>query len=161
MRKCANTCILLYIAIWGGRQSYMTLQPLLSEFPYIWGKFYFIFLSVYLGFSVLYSEDFFYLWYKHLFHSCVLICKCLWKHKQKEEKSFEPKTTFINVFLCRPPWGYSGSWAGPSWGPSHSACSSLSSTPRYKYTVKHVLMFVLLIFNALLPILRSVHSAVA
>ncbi len=32
--------------IWGGRQSYMTLQLLHSEFPHIWGKFYFLFISV-------------------------------------------------------------------------------------------------------------------
>ncbi len=31
--------------IWGGRYSYMTLQLLHFEFPYIWGKFYFL-LSV-------------------------------------------------------------------------------------------------------------------
>ncbi len=29
--------------IWGGRQSYMALQLLHSEFPYIWGKFDFLF----------------------------------------------------------------------------------------------------------------------
>jgi hypothetical protein len=29
--------------IWGGRQPYMTLQPIPFEFPYIWGKFYFLF----------------------------------------------------------------------------------------------------------------------
>jgi hypothetical protein len=30
-------------SIWGGRWSFMTLQPLPSEFPYIWVKFYFLF----------------------------------------------------------------------------------------------------------------------
>ncbi len=29
--------------IWGGHSSYMTLQLRHSEFPYIWGKFYFLF----------------------------------------------------------------------------------------------------------------------
>jgi len=38
MRKCANIS-----NIWGGSQSYMTLQLLHSEFPYIWGKSYFLF----------------------------------------------------------------------------------------------------------------------
>ncbi len=38
MRKCANIN-----QIWGVRQSYMTLQPIPSEFPYIWGKFSFLF----------------------------------------------------------------------------------------------------------------------
>ncbi len=30
----------------GSPSSYMTLQPILSEFPCIWGKFYFFFISV-------------------------------------------------------------------------------------------------------------------
>ncbi len=32
--------------ILGHSSSYMTLHPISSEFPYIWGKFYFIFISV-------------------------------------------------------------------------------------------------------------------
>ncbi len=34
---------------WGGCQSYMTLQLIHSEFPYIWGKFYFISYQCRLG----------------------------------------------------------------------------------------------------------------
>ncbi len=33
----------IFSHIWGGRKSYMTLQPLPSGFPYIWGKFCFLF----------------------------------------------------------------------------------------------------------------------
>ncbi len=39
MRKLAQ----IFSHIWGVRKSYITLQPLPSEFPYIWGKFNFLF----------------------------------------------------------------------------------------------------------------------